>query len=94
MIDNEWTKTKKDNREQITLGFHASSYQTLTLPEGIQPTMIENLWVDEETQMVNIQVNGHTIELDSDDWSDIIHLDEIKAIDEASNGQRYSESFY
>ena len=94
MIDNEWTKTKKDKREKIKLEFDATSWQTIVLPDGIKPEMIEDLWIDLESQLVSIEVNGHTIELDSEDWSDSVMLDKIYVTDEKTDGQTYNESFY
>ena len=94
MIDNEWTKTKQDNRAKIKLECSATSFQTIVLPEGITPFMIEDLWIDLDSQLVNIEVKGHTIELDSEDWSDAVMLDKIYVIDEKTNGLEYNESFY
>jgi hypothetical protein len=92
MIKNQWA-TKKDKREKIKLEFDATSWQTIVLPEDITPEMIEDLWIDLDSQLVNIEVNGHTIELDSEDWSDSVMLDKIYVVDKETNGEKCRRVF-
>ena len=93
MITNKWG-TNYAKREKIKLEFDATSWQTIVLPEGIKPEMIEDLWIDLESQLVEIEVNGHTIELDSEDWADTVMLNKIYVTDEKTDGLEYNESFY